>query len=120
RKFYMSRTTVFDLSSFNTSNVTNMAWMFAQFNNPPSLSSLNLSNFDTSNVTDMSNMFYYNSSLTNINLKTASFGKVTSYGSMFSGISNGITINTLNATTQSWLQARLSNAGKTGTVVITP
>ena len=44
-----------NLSNFNTSNVTNMSYMFASMR---SLTSLNLSNFDTSKVTNMGAMFY--------------------------------------------------------------
>ena len=58
-----SALTLIDLSSFNTSNVTNMQYMF---NHCESLTSLNLSNFDTSNVTDMQYMFYYCSKLETI------------------------------------------------------
>ena len=43
-----------DLSSFNTSKVTNMQAMFAGLTN---LQSLNLSSFDTRNVTNMQSMF---------------------------------------------------------------
>ena len=43
-----------DLSVFDTSNVTDMSYMFAL----TALESLNLSSFDTSNVTDMSYMFF--------------------------------------------------------------
>ena len=45
-----SSLTGIDLSSFNTSNVTNMLQMFFACT---SLESLDLSNFDTSNVTNM-------------------------------------------------------------------
>ena len=46
--------TKLDLSNFDTSNVTNMLWMFYRTLN---LTDLNISSFDTSNVTNMSNMF---------------------------------------------------------------
>ena len=83
-----------DLSSFDTSNVTDMSYMFAggpgnkmslteikgiekfntsrvinmstMFQNCINLSSLDLSSFDTSNVTDMSYMFYGTKNLKNI------------------------------------------------------
>ena len=47
-----------DISSWNTSNVTDMSWLFAgawSFNKP-------LNNWDTSKVTNMSHMFYRASS----------------------------------------------------------
>ena len=46
-----SQATTLDLSSFDTSNVTNMSSMF-------SFSTLDLSSFDTSSVTTMNFMFY--------------------------------------------------------------
>ena len=44
----------FDLSNFNTQNVTDMSFMFNDCN---SLISLDLSNFNTQNVIDMGCMF---------------------------------------------------------------
>ena len=52
-----------DLSSFDTSNVTDMGDMFCDCQ---SLTSLDLSNFNTSNVTDMYEMFYGCKELTTI------------------------------------------------------
>ena len=52
-----------DLSTFNTSNVTDMRSMFCGCS---SLSTLDLSTFNTSNVTVMRCMFYGCSSLSNI------------------------------------------------------
>jgi hypothetical protein len=37
---------------------------------------------------------------------------------MFTGITNGITITVLDSAAQTWINARLTDAGKTGTVVI--
>lgn len=51
--FSNSQATTLDLSSFDTSNVTNMRYMFYQ----SKIKTLNLSNFNTSKVTNMSNMF---------------------------------------------------------------
>ncbi len=48
--------TSIDLSALDTSEVTNMSYMFAGCS---SLTSLDLSNFDTSKVTDMSGMFRF-------------------------------------------------------------
>lgn len=79
-------------NNFDTSNVTNMNWMFAGSNN---LTTLDLSSFDTSNVRNMGGMFtswdpiankFGTNSLQNIifgeNFKT---NNVTSMGDMFSG-----------------------------------
>ena len=86
--FWNTKVTTLDLSSFNTSNVTDMSFMFngseaatikglKKFNtskvtnmngmfSATQLSTLDLSNFNTSNVTDMSKMFYNNKKLTTI------------------------------------------------------
>ena len=58
-----------DISTWNTSNVTNMDNMFGGPENDGcnKLESLNLSNFNTSNVTNMNSMFYNCKKLTNIN-----------------------------------------------------
>jgi len=59
--FCVTALTSLDLSSFDTSSVTDMNHMFSGCE---ILTSLNLSSFDTSSVTDMSYMFYNCSSLT--------------------------------------------------------
>ena len=86
--FWNTKVTTLDLSSFNTSNVTDMSFMFngseaatikglKKFNtskvtnmngmfSATQLSTLDLSNFNTSNVIDMSKMFYNNKKLTTI------------------------------------------------------
>ena len=69
-----------DLSSFDTSNVTDMGDMFRS---SIGLSSLDLSNFDTSNVTDMSSMFSNIYGLTSLNLSSFNTEKVTDMMSMF-------------------------------------
>ncbi|MBF1035709.1 MAG: BspA family leucine-rich repeat surface protein, partial [Candidatus Nanosynbacter sp.] len=51
----MSNLTTLDLSNFDTSKVTNMKGMFLAMSN---LITLDLSNFNTSQVTDMSFMFF--------------------------------------------------------------
>jgi surface protein len=56
-----------NLSSFDTSNVTNMSKMFLGCIN---LTRLNLSSFDTSNVTDMNRMFYNCQGLQTIYIST--------------------------------------------------
>ena len=79
-----------DLSNFDTSNVTNMGFMFLGMSN---LTSLNLSNFDTSKVTDMQRMFWGMRNLTTLNLSNFDTSKVTNTRSMFQGMSNLTTLN---------------------------
>lgn len=74
-------TTITHLEYLNTSQVTNMQYMFS---NCESLEALDLSTFNTENVTSMSNMFYYCKSLKSLNLSSFNTSKVTLMGAMFS------------------------------------
>lgn len=74
--------TSLNLSSFNTSKVTNMNGMFRECS---SLTSIDLSNFNTSNVTIMSSMFETCSVLTSLNLSNFNTSKVTNMNDMFDG-----------------------------------
>lgn len=82
-----------------------------------SLTNLDLSSFDTSNVTDISNIFGICMNLTNLNMSNAVFN-ATSYSSMFSSVPNGIAIIVKDTTAKTWIEARLSDVGRTGTVTI--
>ena len=82
--------TTLDLSNFNTSKVTNMGGMF---NNMINLASLNLSSFNTSNVTNMSAMFYDTPKLTTLNLSNFDTPQVTDMSFMFGGIHNLVDLN---------------------------
>ena len=55
-----------DLSSFNTTNVNNMHYMFCQCS---SLESIDLSSFNTTNVKDLNGMFNGCSTLLKENIK---------------------------------------------------
>ena len=78
---YHSRLENLDLSSFNTSKVTNMERMFSDCS---SLTSLDLSGFNTSKVTNMGYMLSNCYSLTNLNLSSFNTSKVTNILQMFS------------------------------------
>ena len=78
--FGYSNAATLDLSSFDTSNVTNMRDMFC---NCPDLLSLDLSNFDTSNVTNMSTMFVYCQELRALDLSSFDTSNVTDMSYMF-------------------------------------
>ena len=105
-----------DLSSFDTSKVTNMGYMFYNISNPTTLdisnfdtsqvrsmrsmfsamynlATLNISHFDTSKVTDMAGMFYSVSALNTLNLSHFDTSKVTDMNHMFYNMSNLTTIN---------------------------
>ena len=82
---YMSSLTTLNLSNFNTLQVTSMRAMFYGISN---LTTLDLSNFDTSNVTDMNYMFHSMRSLTTLNLSSFNTSQVTNMRAMFSNIFN--------------------------------
>ena len=69
-----------DLSKFDTSNVKDMGCMFSGCYN---LGSLNLSGFNTSKVTNMSGMFLSCKSLTSLNLSSFNTSNVTNMRYMF-------------------------------------
>ena len=73
--------TSLDLSGFNTAKVTNMAFMF---NGCSGLTSLDLSNFNTANVTTMDSMFEFCHSLTSLDVSSFNTAKVTIMYNMFS------------------------------------
>ena len=89
----MFRLTSLDLSSFDTSKVTDMSVMFDGMH---SLTTLNLSNFDTSKVTNMGSMFFDMRNLTTIDLSNFDTSKVTNMGQMFSSIDKLTTLNLSN------------------------
>ena len=82
-----------DLSSFDTSKVTNMGYMFYNISNP---TTLDISNFDTSHVTDMGAMFAYMSSLFTLNLSNFNTSQVTDMESMFAHMSSLMTLDLSN------------------------
>ena len=77
--------TSLDVSSFDTSKVTNMGYMFQTCSG---LTSLDLSSFDTYMVKNMTYMFIDCSGLTSLNVSNFNTSKVTDMGGMFSGCTN--------------------------------
>ncbi len=69
-----------DVSSFNTSKVTNMAYMFCRCED---LTSLDLSSFNTANVTNMNYMFDGCRNLTSLDLSSFNTKNVTNMRFMF-------------------------------------
>ena len=72
--------TSLDLSNFNTNKVTYMGWMFQECS---SLTSLDLSNFNTNKVTNMNGMFYDCENLTSLDISSFDFKKVEDVRHMF-------------------------------------
>ena len=77
--FFGSKATSIDVSSFDTSNVTNMSRMFRS---SAATEIKGLENFDTSNVTEMSSMFK-NSVVTTLDLSSFDTSNVTDMSAMF-------------------------------------
>ena len=77
------------ISDLNTSEVTNMAFMFQSCD---LLTSIDLSHFNTSKVTDMSGMFANSTGLTSLDLSSFNTSRVTKMRNMFSSCSNLRTI----------------------------
>ena len=126
-----------DLSSFDTSKVTNMGYMFYNISNPTTLdisnfdtsqvrsmrsmfsamynlTTLDLSHFDTSKVTDMAGMFYSVSTLRTLNLSNFDTSQVTDMNHMFYNMSNLTTLNlssfdTSKVTNMGYMFAGVSN-----------
>ena len=112
--FYMcSSLSSIDLSRLNTSNVTDMSYMFYMCS---SLSSIDLSRLNTSNVTDMNSMFTECSGLSSIDLSKLDTRNVTNMSSMFSGCSGLSSIDlskfdTVNVTDMSTMFYECSGLG---------
>ena len=94
--FYESNTTSIDVSSFDTSNVTNMRSMFSSMSSEYDeefITITGLTNFDTSNVTDMSSMFSV--IISSVDVSNFNTSKVTNMSSMFSGSYTSVSITGL-------------------------
>ena len=92
----MPSLTTLNLSNFNTSKVTRMNSMFEGVSR---LTTLNLSNFDTSKVTDMEAMFGYMYGLTSLNITNFDTSQVTNMRDMFSNMRNLTSLNLSNFNT---------------------
>ena len=97
-----------DLTSFDTSKVTDMHDMFCYMVNP---TSLNLSSFDTSQVTNMAYMFIGMHNLTNLDLSSFDTSKVAYMGYMFSGVSKLTSLNLSNFDTSQVTDMRYMFSG---------
>ena len=98
-------TNIQSIKNLNTSEVTDMSYMFS---NCLSLESLDLSSFNTAKVTNMKSMFYYCSKLTSLNLSNFNTAKVTNMERMFQNCSKLESLdlssfNTAEVTTMFWM-----------------
>ena len=78
------------------------------FSNCKNLISLDLSSFDTSNVTAMSFIFYQCTKLKKIDMRNFTFDKVTSANVMFSGIPNDCLIIVKGEIEKQWITSKFS------------
>lgn len=102
---HMKETEEIDLSRIDTSEVTDMSYMFASCSG---LKALDLSQFDTSRVTDMSYMFSGCSKLKSLDVSSFDTSKVTGMSLMFQGcksltILNVSSFDTSKATDMSFM-----------------
>ena len=115
--FFNKLETINNLEGLDTSNVTDMNYMFYNTGSDSEIFTLDLSNFDTSNVTDMSFMFYFTGYYsTNLTLDISSFdtSNVTNMESMFASTGYNstnltldlISLDTSNVTNMSGMFAR--------------
>ena len=74
-----------------------------------SLPSLDLSSFSTSNVTDMSSMFYNCSGLTSLDLRNFNFSNITGYSNTISGTSANISITVKDCTQYNLFKNKFGN-----------
>ena len=105
---YDKTNSLLEVNYLNTSNVTDMAGMFAYCNN---LTTLDANNWDTSNVTDMTDMFYGCESLTELNVSGWDTSKVTDIQWMFGYYDNGDETMELTSITglENWDTSNVTN-----------
>ncbi|MDN3128784.1 MucBP domain-containing protein [Enterococcus faecalis] len=94
--FYKSENIIsLNVRGWNTSNVTNMGYTFAYMK---SLPELDVSSFDTSNVTDMVAIFAWDTSLTHMNIDNFVTNKSRDMRSLFSHCQNLVSVTAENLT----------------------
>lgn len=81
--FYKYTGATLDLSNYDTSEMTNMNYMFKECAN---LTSLDISSFDTSNITNMAQMFQSCGKFTSIDVSNLNTFKVTNMFGMFNNL----------------------------------
>ena len=82
------------------------------------LKTLNLSSFRTSQITDLYQTFHQNSSLEYLDIRNANFINVTDYEHAFDGIKNNVTIIVKDDANKKWVEDRLQEVGRSGNVIV--
>ena len=111
--------TTLDLSGFDTAQVTRMNGMFGSCTN---LKELDLSSFDTSKVTNMNGMFYNCGSLTNLDLSSFDTSNVTDISGMFYNCSSltGIDLSSFDTSRLLDVQSLFAGCRNLKTVIMDP
>lgn len=102
----MRSLTSLDLSSFNTTNVTDMSSMFSGM---AALTSLNISSFNTENVTDMNGMFANMSSIESLDLSSFNTKNVIKFRGMFYNDNPNYTLKKIYASADFETQKAVEN-----------
>ena len=79
------------------------------FNNFTNVTKIDLSNFDTSNVTNMSYMFAYSYYLSELRLDSASFDNVTKNSFVFYALPSSVYIVAKDDVAKDWIQGKLGS-----------
>ena len=110
-----STTQIIGFTNLNTSNVTNMERMFQNCYN---LTSIDVSNFDTSNVTNMHCMFYDCSGLTSLDLSNFDTSKVIYMNYMFYGCSKltSLDLSNFNTSKVVWMSHMFGNCTRLASI----
>lgn len=95
--FSVVKATVIDVSGWDTSNVTNMFYVFNACTN---VVTLNVSGWNTANVTNMYGLFYFCQSVTVLDVSQWNVNKVTTMGRLFS-----YTYSVTNIDTSNWVSS---------------
>ena len=108
-----SKLTNLDLSNWNTSNVTNMNSMFEQCRE---LTSINMSNFDTSKVTQLTYAFFLCTELKYLDIRSFTFDNVAPSSTVFNGIPAKCQIIVKGDTEKEWVLTARSDLTNVKTV----
>lgn len=100
-----------ELPQIDTSNVTNMSYMFTN----SAATTLDLSSFDTSKVTNMGSMFS-NSKATTLDIRNFDFTNVTYYNDMFRNVSTNCLIIVKDDTAKEWITSKFTTLTNVKTV----
>ena len=83
--------------------------MYRMFFSCSGLTSLNLSSFDTSKVTNMGSMFSGCTALQHLDISNFDFTNVTSYSNMFSNVPANCEILVKDETAKEWITSKFTN-----------